>query len=187
RSKVERLMTLSTSAVAACCSRASFSSRISAATCSGGSGHICEIGTLRALGLVVRCPFAGCPLPPRRCMSPPAAGSRRCSILGKSQRSRHGRMSAKANMAPPPKATFSNFVCHADRTFENPELTKLGCGLVARGERGMGRGVGNSRARGEQAIDDRRNCPIYLSFDSAARDRPVHAVVAYTKNPTAYA
>jgi hypothetical protein len=43
---------------------------------------------LRVLGLLVRCPSAGRPLPPRRCMSPPS-GSRRCSILGKSRLSHH--------------------------------------------------------------------------------------------------
>ena len=33
------------------------------------------VGALRALGLVAGRPLAGCPLAPRRCMSPPMAGS----------------------------------------------------------------------------------------------------------------
>ena len=41
------------------------------------------IGALRALSLVARRPFTGCPLLPRRCMSPASGGSRRSSILGK--------------------------------------------------------------------------------------------------------
>ena len=71
---------------------ASSRSRFSCSNCSGEwSGDADAIRDLRLLGLLARCPFADCP--PRRCMSPPG-GSRRCSILGKSPLSRHGRMSA---------------------------------------------------------------------------------------------
>src|SRR5262249_29632196 len=66
-------MTRSTSAVAVCCSRASFSSRVRAATCSWRSAaDAFAVGALQALGLTARRPFTGCPLPPRRCIAPPA-------------------------------------------------------------------------------------------------------------------
>src|SRR5262249_12646302 len=64
---------LSTSAVTACCSRASFSSRVRAATCSWRSAADASVvGALRALGLTVRQRFTDCLLLPRRCMSPRA-------------------------------------------------------------------------------------------------------------------
>jgi hypothetical protein len=68
-------MTCKTSEVAVCCSRASFSSRVRAATCSWSSVvDTPAIGALCALGLATRCPFTGCPLSPRRCMSLPYGG-----------------------------------------------------------------------------------------------------------------
>jgi hypothetical protein len=93
RSPGELEMTRRTSDVAASCSSASSRSRFRRSNCSVESADTCVIGALVALGLVVRCPFPGCPLSLRRCMSPPG-GSRRCSILGRSSLSRHGRMSA---------------------------------------------------------------------------------------------
>src|SRR5262245_30503356 len=55
--------------------RASFSSRVRAATCSWSSVvDTPAVGALCALGLVTRCPFTGCPLSPRRCMSLPYNG-----------------------------------------------------------------------------------------------------------------
>ena len=47
-------------------------SRLDVACCEGPScnSYRSAVGH-RAPGLVVRCPFAGCPLPPRRCMSLP--------------------------------------------------------------------------------------------------------------------
>src|SRR5262245_25678330 len=102
----ERLMTLSTSPVAVwyskasvSCSRASVSSRVRAATCSWRSVvDTRAVDALRARPVVCR-PSTGRPLPLVRCMSPPKAGSRPCSILGKSSISRHARTPAL-----PPKA-----------------------------------------------------------------------------------
>src|SRR5262249_4260488 len=74
----EELTIFSTSEVAVSRWRASSSSRVSWSNLSckfGGDARL--VGALRALDLFARRPFIGCPLPPRRCMSPPG-GSRRC-------------------------------------------------------------------------------------------------------------
>ena len=68
----ELLMTFSTSDVAASCSNASSRSRVrrSSCSCRSAAEDTCVVGALRALSLVVRRTFTGCPLLPRRCMSP---------------------------------------------------------------------------------------------------------------------
>jgi hypothetical protein len=105
KSKVERLMTFNTSAVAVCCSRASFSSRVRATSCSCMfSAGWSAIGAFRALGSIARCPLDVPLAVPRRFMLAPG-GSRRWSILRKFQQSRHVRNGSRpcGNVFRPPK------------------------------------------------------------------------------------
>ena len=60
KSNVERLMTLSTTAVAACCSSASSRSRVSRATSVTSSGAT-EFGVLRRFNVLGRCVFDALP------------------------------------------------------------------------------------------------------------------------------
>src|SRR5262245_15707009 len=81
RSKVDRLITLSTSDVAVCCSRALASSRVRALTCSCRSARV-ELAGRAAVGALLRlgflglacCVFAGLRLMARRRLIEPSHG-----------------------------------------------------------------------------------------------------------------
>ena len=84
-------MTFSTAAVAVCCSRASLNSRVRVSTCFWRSApDTCAVGALRAWGLIRALPLYRLSTSTASLHVAPFGGSRRCSILCKSQLSRHG-------------------------------------------------------------------------------------------------
>jgi hypothetical protein len=108
RSPGDELMTCKTSAVAVCRSFASFSSRVRVPTCFCRSAmHGASAETLRALGLFVRRPLTGCPLPPRCRISLPSGGSRQGTILCKSRVSCHSWKSVRVKTRTARYACFS--------------------------------------------------------------------------------